>query len=81
MLSTYAARFSDLKGWLSSAEINHDRTLRLQYLAGLQLDSTKGADTYVEIIGHRTFPTDMFLASPERLKMLQDALAVPLVNP
>jgi spermidine synthase len=81
LLSTYAARFPDLENWLSAAEINHDRNLRLQYLAGLQLDSTKGADTYVEILAHRQFPTDIFLASPDRLKALQEALAVPLPNP
>jgi spermidine synthase len=81
LLSTYAARFSDLENWLSGAEINHDRNLRLQYLAGLQLDSTKGMDTYVEILAHRQFPTDMFLASPDQLRALQEGLAVPLPNP
>jgi spermidine synthase len=78
LLSTYAGRFSDLRGWLATAEINRDRNLRLQYLAGLQLDSTNGADAYVQILGQRNFPTDMFRASPERLKELHDALAVPL---
>jgi spermidine synthase len=81
LLSTYAGRFADLKTWLAAAEINRDRNLRLQYLAGLQLDSTNGADAYVQILGQREFPTDMFRASPERLKALKDALAVPLANP
>jgi spermidine synthase len=81
LLATYAGRFNDLKAWLASAEINRDRNLRLQYLAGLQLDSTKGADAYAEILGHRIFPADMFKASPSRLSALKDALAVPLINP
>jgi spermidine synthase len=81
LLSTYAARFADLRGWLHAAEINHDRNLRLQYLAGLQLDSNKGADAYLEIIGRRVFPTDIFRASPEKLKALNDVMAVPIPNP
>jgi spermidine synthase len=81
LLATYAGRFNDLKAWLASAEINRDRNLRLQYLAGLQLDSTKGADAYAEILGHRIFPADMFKASPSHLSALKDALAVPLINP
>jgi spermidine synthase len=81
LLSTYAARFSDLKAWLHAAEINSDRNLRLQYLAGLQLDSNKGADAYLDIIARRVFPTDLFRASPEKLKILNDSLAVPIPNP
>jgi spermidine synthase len=81
LLSTYAARFPDLKAWLEPAEINRDRNLRLQYLAGLELDSNKGADAYLEIIARRVFPTDIFRAPPEKLKALNDALAVPIPNP
>jgi spermidine synthase len=72
LLSTYAGQFSDLRGWLASAEINRDRNLRLQYLAGLQLNSTKGADAYAEIIGLRTFPTGMFSGSPSTARALRE---------
>src|SRR5262249_12896237 len=34
MLATYAGRATDLKPWLKGADINSDRNLRLQYLAG-----------------------------------------------
>jgi len=44
-----------------------------QYLAGLQLDSNKGADAYGEILQRRRFPAEIFRASPERLRQLQDA--------
>ncbi|WP_414663781.1 fused MFS/spermidine synthase [Horticoccus sp. 23ND18S-11] len=81
LLSTYAGRFSELKTWLAPAEINRDRNLRLQYLAGLQLDSNKGTDTYAEILGRRTFPSDLFLASPERLLSLRQALGELAANP
>ena len=81
LLSTYAACFADLQRWLAPAEINRDRNLRLQYLAGLRLESTSGMDAYVEILEHRRFPTDMFRASSARMKALEEALAVPPPNP
>ena len=75
LLSTYAGRQTDLKTWLAGAEINRDRTLRLQYLAGLQLDTNTGTDAYAEILDRRTFPHDIFHGSPIRLLALQRALA------
>src|SRR5262249_30733685 len=38
LFSTYAGRKPDLQPWLQNAQINHDRNLRLQYLAGLGLN-------------------------------------------
>ncbi len=75
LLSTYAGRFDALKPWLAGAEINRDRNLRLQYLAGLQLESKAGARAYAEILGYRTFPADLFFAPPEMLTPLRRALA------
>ena len=74
LLSTYAGRFSELKPWLATAEINRDRTLRLQYLAGLHLDSNTGTDAYAEMLDYRRFPHDIFHGSPARLLTLQHAL-------
>ena len=74
LLSTYAGRYAELKSWLAAAEINRDRTLRLQYLAGLHLDSNKGTDTYAEMLGYRTFPRDLFAGSPSRLAALRVAM-------
>lgn len=81
LLSTYTGRYSDLKTWLAAAEINRDRNLRLQYLAGLQLESTTGADSYAEMLLHRKFPADMFRASPAQLQELQVALGLTRLNP
>ena len=74
LLSTYTGRYADLKTWLADAEINRDRNLRLQYLAGLQLDSNKGASTYGEMLGFRRFPTDIFSATPELLRKLRELM-------
>ena len=35
LLGTYGGQASDLRAWLRGAEINRDRNLRLQYLAGM----------------------------------------------
>ena len=74
LLATYSGRFSALQAWLAPAEVNRDRHLRLQYLAGLQLNSSTGAATYHELLDRRKFPGDLILASPARLQELQQAL-------
>ncbi|HUR58061.1 MAG TPA: fused MFS/spermidine synthase [Opitutaceae bacterium] len=81
LLSTYAGRRDDLKSWLAPAEINRDRNLRLQYLAGLQLNATSGTGTYHEIVSHRRFPEDLFHASEGSLETLRRSLAAPQANP
>ncbi|MDO8539453.1 MAG: fused MFS/spermidine synthase [Opitutaceae bacterium] len=70
LLSTYAGRQADLKNWLAAAEINHDRNLRLQYLAGLHLESNAGPGTYGEMLSYRSFPADLFHASEAMLDEL-----------
>jgi spermidine synthase len=63
LLGTYAGSASDLAGWLKDAQINHDRNLRLQYLAGMGLNLYREADIYKKILSHRTFPEGIFVAS------------------
>jgi spermidine synthase len=75
LLSTYSGRLPDLKGWLEGAEINRDRNLRLQYLAGLQLESDQGAAAYGEMLDLRTFPAEIFRGAPEELGALRRALS------
>jgi spermidine synthase len=74
LLTTYAGGSDGLKAWLAGAEINRDRSLRLQYLAGLHLNSTKGADAYVEMLGHRKFPDDLFVDDSAQKQALWLAL-------
>lgn len=73
LISTYAAREADLRSWLAPAEINRDRSLRLQYLAGLQLESDHGAHAYREIVALRTFPAELLHGSAETLHELRAA--------
>ncbi len=60
LLRTYAGRASDLEPWLQDAEINRDRNLRLQYLAGLALDLQDASGIYRSIIRYRRYPLGLF---------------------
>ena len=71
LLSTYAGRYADLRTWLAGAEINRDRNLRLQYLAGMQLDSLSGSAAYNEMLRHRVFPFDIFQGPESQLETLR----------
>ncbi len=61
LLSTYAGQATDLHKWLEGAEINHDRNLRLQYLAGLSLNMEQEGMIYQMILGQRRFPDGLFV--------------------
>jgi len=63
LFATYAGRAADLTSWMSSAQINRDRNLRLQYLAGMELNMVNDPSVYQDIVAHRTYPEDLFLGS------------------
>ena len=77
LLSTYAGQGPDLKDWLRAAQINTDRNLRLQYLAGMGLNAYQGTPIYKEIVSYRTFPENLFIASPERKLQLRAKIKDP----
>jgi spermidine synthase len=59
LLRTYAGRTSDLGPWVAGAQINHDRNLRLQYMAGLGLNRDEADRIYRSLVAFRRFPTDL----------------------
>jgi len=64
LFATYAGRRPDLEPWLKTAQINHDRNLRLQYLAGLGLNLYQADVIYAEMLRYVTkTPDDLFVAS------------------
>ncbi len=71
LFSSYGGRASDLKEWLKDANINRDRNLRLQYLAGLGLNLYESGPIYSEILRYRKFPEDMFIGSPATIASLR----------
>ena len=64
LLATYAGRASDLRPWLASAQINEDLNMRLQYLAGLGLNSMAYPRIYQNMMTYRKFPEGLIVGSP-----------------
>jgi spermidine synthase len=63
LMTTYAGQARDLAPWLTNAEINRDANLRLQYLAGMGLNSYQNAAIYDEMLRYRRFPENLFVGS------------------
>ncbi len=74
LFATYAGRSVDLKEWLRGAAINHDRNLRMQYLAGLGLNLDDAAAIYAGMLTHRRFPDDIFNSAEGRVYSLREAI-------
>jgi spermidine synthase len=74
LFSSYGGRAVELKEWLKDANINRDRNLRLQYLAGLGLNLYESGPIYSEILRYRKFPEDMFIGSPETIASLRTGI-------
>jgi len=77
VLGTYLGRASDLKPLLADAQINMDRNLRLQYLAGLELNGVDPERSYQALRAYRSFPKDLFTGSDHYIKELVDSLRRP----
>src|SRR5687768_10571765 len=75
LFGNYAGRASDLGAYLADAQINRDRDLRLQYLAGLGLNLYQSGPIYADILKHKKYPEGLFSGSPEALQRLRDAIS------
>jgi spermidine synthase len=80
LFSTFAGLASQLKPWLKDADINHDRNLRLQYLAGLGLNVYQAGPIYAEMIAHRGDPGSLFAGSEATLKSLRSMIENPPIR-
>jgi len=60
----------------AGAEINRDRDLRLQYLAGWGINSSLEDYIYRQMLCYRRLPRDLFTGSAERVQSLLYALSV-----
>ena len=76
VVATYAGQASDLAPWLRGAQINTDRNLRLQYLAGLGLNQYRSGAIYSEMLAYRRFPADRFTGAPDLTQTLRAALGI-----
>jgi spermidine synthase len=71
ILATYAGRATDLAGWIGNAEINRDMNLRLQYLAGMGVNSDHAGAIYDELLRQMLFPRDLITGSEARVEALK----------
>jgi spermidine synthase len=74
LLATYAGRASDLRPMTAGAQINDDLNMRLQYLAGLGLNSVTTPQIYAEILSYRRFPDGLLTGTGERMAELQELI-------
>jgi spermidine synthase len=74
LLANYAGNAGDLRGWTKDAQINHDRNLRLQYLAGLGLNLRQSAAIYSAMVTRRRFPDGLFVGTDASVGLLRQAI-------
>jgi len=77
LLGTYAGRAADLQEWMKGAEINEDRNLRLQYLAGLSNNTYQGPSILRGILNHYKYPDDLFTGSSALRQSVRQAIEMP----
>lgn len=75
LLSTFAGQPEDLAFWLEGAEINRDKNMRLQYLAGMGLNLYENAEIYNNMLRMGiSYPEDLFIGREEVLTELEDKI-------
>ncbi|MBN1974015.1 MAG: fused MFS/spermidine synthase [Sedimentisphaerales bacterium] len=74
LLASYAGQASELKEWSKGAQINWDKNLRLQYIAGMWLNSYIEKDILNNILKYYTFPKNIFKGSEENITSLKQRL-------
>ena len=74
LLATYAGGGRNLGPWLQDAEINRDRNLRLQYLAGLGINRYEQDVIYREMQSYLVFPEELFVGPQDSLQWLRQSI-------
>jgi spermidine synthase len=77
LLGTYAGGASDLAPMLANAQINDDLNMRLQYMAGLGLNSVNAPQVYREVLSYRKFPSDLLVGSGDGVNALHELIGRP----
>jgi spermidine synthase len=75
LLATFAVRATDLQSWTHDAQLNRDRDLRLQYLAGMWFNSYLSTTLFQNILSYYRFPDNLFIGSTQSLTVLKQALS------
>jgi spermidine synthase len=75
LLGTYGGDARRMTEWCKGAEINTDRNMRLQFLAGLSLNSYKEEELLDGILKFYEFPDDIFQGSDSDIEQIKVELA------
>jgi spermidine synthase len=76
LFSVYLGQKSDLAPWFAGAEINRDRDLRLQYLAGWGINSSLEDALYREMMRYRKPPENLFTGLPQSVNAMLYAISL-----
>lgn len=77
LLATYAGQAADLAPWLMDGDINRDGNLRLQYLAGMGLDTYQSESIYESLLEHRKYPENLFVGTSFAGRALRAVIEAP----
>ncbi|HEX4346292.1 MAG TPA: fused MFS/spermidine synthase [Vicinamibacterales bacterium] len=70
LFGTFAGQADDYKPWLADAQINRDKNLRLEYLAGKGLNLYHADTIFAELLPYGKDPRGIFTGSPELMSEL-----------
>jgi spermidine synthase len=56
LLATYGANGHDMKSWLAGTPVNHDFSLKLEYISGMALNANAADAIYAGMVRGRTYP-------------------------
>jgi spermidine synthase len=74
LFSTFAGQAPDFAPWLRDAQINRDRNLRLQYLAGRGLNLYQADRIYTEMVAYAKDPQGIFEGSEASKRALLERI-------
>jgi spermidine synthase len=78
LYATYGGSKRDMEPWLRDAQINTDRNLKLQFLAGLGLNLYQSDAIYQAMKRDAKYPEHLFEGSPETLQQLRSRIEANL---
>jgi spermidine synthase len=74
LLETFAGRGTELQPWLENAQLNIDRNLRLQFLAGLGLNTYQADEILNSMLVYYEYPEGLFQGEGPYSKLLENYL-------
>jgi spermidine synthase len=81
VLKTYSGRGRDLGPWFANAQINTDKNLRLQYLAGFGFNNNLGTEIRDSMLRYRQFPGDLFTGQQSSVDELRALMMDGVTGP